>query len=735
MPKTRRPSSPIQSNPTPPRADGGRGRRFVRDLLGRELRVLSGRPIPLGVIETRHGLNFAVFSADATAMALVLFAPRRDAPVLELPLDEAVNRTGHVWHIEVAGLDPGTRYGWRAARTDEPAAPVHRFEPETVLVDPYATALTGCSRWAEAPPRAGQNGPSRFPRRRSLYVSREFDWQETRPPRIPLADKVIYELHVRGFTQHPSSGAAHPGTYLGLIEKIPYLLELGVTTVELLPVYEFNELENPNRNPATGERLVNLWGYSPINFFAPKAAYAADGYDGAQVAEFRTMVREFHRAGLEVFLDVVFNHTAEGALPPGTPALSLRGLDNATYYILDPLTGAYRDYSGCGNTLNCNHPVVRNLILDALRYWVAEMHVDGFRFDLASIMSRDREGEVLPNPPVLERIAYDPVLADATLIAEAWDAAGLYQVGRFPAWRRWAEWNGPFRDELRRFVRGDGGVTTGIASRLAGSADLFEHSGRTPAHSINFVTCHDGFTLADLVAYDRKHNAANGESNRDGMDDNLSWNGGAEGPTDVPAIRALRSRQTRNFLTLLLCAQGTPMLLAGDELGRTQHGNNNAYCQDNDTSWLDWRLRDANADLFRFTKALIAFRRAHPALRHRDFLTGEVGGRYHRPDVMWHGVELNRADFSPASRSLAMHLAGEHAEPPDCDIYLAANAWEEDLVFALPAPQPDTHWVRVVDTAATPPDDIADDGGERRLDEQSHVTVRARSVVVLRSAT
>jgi glycogen operon protein len=725
--------SPPRSEPTAPRADAATARlRFVRDALGRELRVLPGRPIPLGVIETRRGLNFAVFSAHATAMALVLFAPRRDAPVLELPLDSDVHRTGHVWHIELGGLDGGTRYGWRAARSDEPQ-PIHRFEPDTVLIDPYATALTGGSRWAETPPRDGEQGASRYPRRRSLYVTREFDWDNTAPPHIPLSDKVIYELHVRGFTRDPSSGVAHPGTYLGLIEKIPYLLELGVTTVELLPVYEFNELENPHVNPLTGERLVNFWGYSPINFFAPKAAYAADGYDGAQVAEFRTMVREFHRAGLEVFLDVVFNHTGEGALPPGAPALSWRGLDNATYYILDPLTGAYRDYSGCGNTLNCNHPVVRNLILDALRYWVAEMHIDGFRFDLASILNRGRDGEVLPNPPVLERIAYDPVIADATLIAEAWDAAGLYQVGRFPSWQRWAEWNGPFRDDVRRFVRGDGGWTAALASRLAGSSDLFAHSGRTPAHSINFVTAHDGFTLADLVAYDHKHNRANGENDRDGMDDNLSWNGGVEGPSDDPAIRRLRSQQMRNHLTLLLCAQGTPMLLAGDELGRTQHGNNNAYCQDNPTSWLDWTLGERNADLLRFTRQLIAFRRAHPVLRQGEYLSGEVGGPHQRPDVMWHGVRLNEIDFGPDARAFAMHLAGERATPADDDIYLAANAWREDLVFALPAPQPGTRWHRVVDTAAPSPDDIAVCGREPVLADQSHLAVRARSVVVLRS--
>ncbi len=697
------------------------------------LSALRGHPLPLGVSETRHGLNFAVFSRHATAVTLVLFAPRRDAPVLELPLDPTVHRTGHVWHVELLGLNPGTRYGWRADRTGHPDDPRHRFEPDTVLVDPYATALTGGSEWGAVAARPDRHGTGRWPRRRSLYVSPEFDWDGTRPPRIPLVDKVIYELHVRGFTRHPSSGVAHPGTYLGLIETIPYLKELGVTTVELLPVCEFDELENPNRDPDSGRRLHNFWGYSPINFFAPKASYAVAGVNGAQVNEFRTLVREFHRAGLEVFVDVVFNHTAEAPLPAGVPALSLRGLDNATYYILDPHTGAYRDYSGCGHTLNCNHPVVRNLILDALRYWVAEMHVDGFRFDLASILGRGRDGEVLANPPVLERIAYDPVIADATLIAEAWDAAGLYQVGRFPAWQRWAEWNGPFRDQVRHFVRGDPGFAGALAARLTGSADLFSASGRGPAHSINFVTCHDGLTLADLVAYERKHNRANGEGERDGVDDNLSWNCGVEGASGDSSVARLRAQQVRNFLTLLLCAQGTPMLLAGDEIGRSQGGNNNAYCQDNETSWVDWRGRETRSDLLRFTRTLIALRRAHPVLRHREFLTGVPNGPYRRPDVMWHGVRLYEPDFGPDSRTLAMHLAGERAHQPDGDIYLAANAWSEDLVFAVPDAQPGTRWVRVIDTAAPPPGDIAEPGSERALEDPQRLLVRARSCAVLRS--
>jgi isoamylase len=705
----------------------------VVDRTGRSLRVLAGHPLPFGVTETRLGLNFAVFSRHATAMTLVLFATREEPPLLELGLDPMRNRTGHVWHVELGGIDSGTRYGWRADGQPVTRDARHRFDARDVLIDPYATALTGGSVWGVVEPRAGDSAPGAYPRRRSFLAAEPFDWEGTRPLRVPLTDKVIYELHVRGFTRHPSSGVAQPGSYLGLIEKIPYLKELGITTVELLPVYEFDELENRAVNPLTGERLHNFWGYSPICFFAPKAAYAVKGRNGGQVAEFKTMVRELHRAGIEVFLDVVFNHTAEGALPPGASSLSFRGLDNTVYYMLDPQTGAYLDYSGCGNTLNSNHPVVRNLIIDALRYWVAEMRVDGFRFDLASILSRGTDGEILARPPVVERIAADPVLADATLIAEAWDAAGLYQVGTFPAWGRWAEWNGPFRDDVRHFVRGDGGFATALANRLSGSADLFQHSGRAPAHSINFVTCHDGFTLADLVSYDRKHNYANGENNRDGLDENLSWNCGVEGPSDDPTIRTLRARQTRNFLTLLLLSQGTPMLLAGDELGRSQQGNNNAYCQDNTISWVDWGLLETHRDLFRFVQMLIAFRRAHPVLRQREFLSGQPRGAYRRPDVMWHGVRLGEPDWGPQSRTLAMHLAGEHVPEPDCDIYLAANAWQEDLVFELPSPRPGIRWVQVIDTAAPSPRDISGPGAEAVLTSQSRINVRARSCVVLRS--
>jgi len=730
MTKTPRPGSPPPAR-TSVLADPVPRRPYVAvyDRHGRELLVGPGHPLPFGDFETHAGLNFAVFSQHATALTLVIFEPRVDPPLLELRLDPAVNRTGNMWHVSIDGLEAGTRYGWRAEREPVGIDAFNHFNPRDVLVDPYTTALSGSSTWGVVQPRAG--GP--YPRRRSISVGGLFDWDGTRPPRIPLADKIIYELHVRGFTRHPSSGAVQPGTYLGLIEKIPYLQELGVTTVELLPVYEFDELEIDRRNPITGERLLQYWGYSPICFLAPKASYAVNGRNGAQVAELKTMVREFHRAGIEVFLDVVFNHTAEAPLPPEAPSWSFRGFDKSVYYILDPETGAYRDYSGCGNTLNCNHPVVRGLIIDALRYWVAEVHVDGFRFDLASILGRGPDGAVLPRAPVLERIAGDPVLADATLIAEAWDAAGLYQVGTFPAWGRWVEWNGPFRDDVRHFVRGDPGYTRALAARLTGSADLFEHSGPTPACSINFVTCHDGFTLADLVSYDRKHNLANGEKNTDGTDDNISWNCGVEGPTDDLAVTTLRARQMRNCLTLLLLSQGTPMLLAGDELARTQRGNNNAYCQDNEISWVDWSSLDRFPGLFRFVKTLIAFRRAHPVLRHRNFLSDQPRGPFHRPDVMWHGVRLNEPDWGPESRSLAMHLAGEHAPGPDGDIYLAANAWRGDLDFAVPPPQPGSRWVVVVDTSQPSPRDIAEPGHEPALLSPDSITVPARSCVVLRS--
>ena len=689
--------------------------RLLRAVTG-DFRLRRGHPLPYGAAARREGVNFSVFSRHATAVTLVLFLPGESEPVLELPLDPRTNRTGHVWHVFVEGIDPGIEYGFRASCEPNPAPELLRFDPGKVLVDPYSKSVAGLETWGEvAAPRG------RLERLHSRVADEEFDWGHEHPLEIPLPDSIIYEMHVRGYTRHPSSGVAHPGTFRGVVEKIPYLKELGITAVELMPVTEFEEGDNPRRNLLTGEPLRNFWGYQPVSFFAPKASYAADGGPSLAVREFKEMVKALHEADVEVVLDIVFNHTAEGDERGAT--FCWRGLDNPTYYLLDA-RGRYLNYSGCGNTMNCNHPVVRHMILAALRYWVTEMHVDGFRFDLASILGRGRDGEVLPNPPILEAIAADPVMAHVKLIAEAWDAAGLYQVGSFPSWGRWAEWNGRFRDEVRRFVRGDAGMTGLLATRLAGSADLYRGSGRAPWHSINLITSHDGFTLRDLVSYDRKHNWENGEGNTDGHDDNLSWNCGEEGPSLDPEVNARRRRQTRNFLTLLLLAQGVPMILGGDELGRTQRGNNNAYCQDNAVSWLDWSLLETNADLFRFAARLIRFRKAHRSLRRRTFFDDDAV-----PGVAWHGPSLGPPDWDGDSRALGMHLLGTDGDEP---IYLFANAHREPCRFELPSLAAGLVWRRFVDTSLAAGEDALEPGREVPLPAGPRsYTAGPRSVVVL----
>lgn len=715
-------------------------------------KISRGSALPLGATVKRNGINFAVFSKHATSVTLVIFASGINDPVAEFPLDPRINRTGHIWHIFVQGMDPGLRYGYRMDRqlqaessnseTSNSTPLIHRFDPSIVLVDPYARALSGGSVWGEIYLRKGDQGPYvKRNIRRSLIINNEFDWGPDQPLNIPLADSIIYELHVRGFTIHKSSGVQNPGTFAGLIEKIPYLKELGITAVELLPINEFQETDTDRVNPLTGERLLNFWGYNPISFFAPKASYASNGRNGNQVKEFKAMVKAFHEAGIEVILDVVFNHTAEGD-ERGT-TFCFRGLDNAVYYMIDPKTGAYYNYSGCGNTLNCNHPVVRNMILDCLHYWVTEMHVDGFRFDLASILGRGEDGSVLPNPPVLENITADPVLANTKLIAEAWDAAGLYQVGSFPggaslsAFNRWAEWNGKFRDDIRRFIRGDPGMVSALATRLVGSPDLYQGTGRAPYHSINFVTSHDGFTLADLVSYNQKHNEMNGENNLDGMNENFSWNCGWEGP--LPSswkgekrweeIHTLRLRQMKNLATLLLLSRGVPMILGGDEMGRTQQGNNNAYCQDNEISWVNWEFTKLHADLLRFFKLLIHFRKKHGVLRVKSF-------DENRPDkwgtISWHGTKVGQPDWSWESRSLAMHInGGLHDE----DIFMIMNAHWEGHEFELPPlnKEPNTRWgwFRFIDTSREPPFDIAEEGLEGYLANQHSYPVGPRTIVVL----
>ncbi|MBU0985406.1 MAG: isoamylase, partial [candidate division Zixibacteria bacterium] len=491
------------------------------DRIGDDFEISRGHPLPLGATARRRGINFALFARHATSVTLVLFAPGSTAPLAEFPMDPRFNRTGDIWHAFVRGLDVELEYGYRVDRQPNDAPQIHRYDASRILVDPYARALSGGEVWGEV---TGTHQPGCRKEWRSLIDDDDYDWGLDQPLNIPMADTVIYEMHVRGFTRHPSSGVKNPGTFMGVVEKIPYLKQLGITAVEMLPINEFAETGTDRVNPFTGEPLLNYWGYNPVNFFAPKCSYSSRTEAGEQVREFKQMVRALHKAGIEVILDVVFNHSAEG--DERGPVISFKGLDNSIYYLIVPPSGRYHNYTGCGNTLNCNHPVVRDLILECLRYWVTEMHVDGFRFDLASVLGRGRDGSVLANPPLLERIAADPILGNTKLIAEAWDAAGLYQVGTFPSWGRWAEWNGKFRDDIRRFVKSEPGLSAVVADRMQGSPDLYAGSGRMPCHSINFVTCHDGFTLADLVSYNEKHNDANGEDNRDGHNDNQSWNCG-----------------------------------------------------------------------------------------------------------------------------------------------------------------------------------------------------------------
>jgi glycogen operon protein len=675
--------------------------------------------LPFGSAAESGGVNFAVVSRHATELSLLLWLGDVDDP-LEVPLDPEEHRTGDVWHAFVGGIGVGTQYAFRADKRPNPEPALHVFDPRWRLIDPYGRAVAGLETWGEG--RA--SGPfGRLGTVRSVVVDEEFDWRHDRPLNRPLADSVIYEMHVRSFTCHPSSGVPHPGTYHGVIEKIPYLQELGVTAVELMPVTEFEESDHRFTNPFTGEELRNLWGYQPISFFAPKVSYTRDKEPKTAVHEFREMVRALHAAGIEVILDMVYNHTGEGDATG--PVVCFRGLGNTTYYMLDA-KGAYLNFTGCGNTLNCNHPVVRSLVRESLRYWVTEMHVDGFRFDLASVLSRGQDGAVLGSPPLLEVIARDPILANTKLIAEAWDAAGLYQVGSFPAWGRWAEWNGKFRDEIRRFVKSDPGMAAFVATRLSGSPDLYRGSGRAPYHSINFVTSHDGFTLHDLVRYEQKHNLANGEDNRDGGPDNLSWNCGVEGETDRPEINALRRRQVRNLAALLLLAQGVPMIVSGDEVGRTQGGNNNAYCQDNETSWLDWSLVTKNADLFRFFRSLIRFRKAHPSLRRATFFQDEPRGN--GVPVAWHGLKRDKPDWTAESRTVVMHLP---ASAEDDDVYVALHAHWEARNCELPVLPAGRTWRLFLDTSREAPDDICDPGAEVLLPRQDVYRLEPRSTVVL----
>ncbi len=684
-------------------------------------------PLPLGSTVHSHGVNFSLFSRHAAGVSLVFFSTGLEEQVAEIHLDPQLNKTGDIWHIFIHDLDLNLRYGYRVKGEYDPFGSGHCFLEDNILIDPYAKALTGGSDWGVPYVRQGLKDAESTFQRRCCIVDDHFAWEGDRPLNIPLKDTIIYEMHVRSFTRHPNSHVKHPGTYDGVVEMIPYLQELGITAVEFLPVSEFNEHETISKNPKTGKSLKNLWGYSPISFFSPKAAYAVNGRNGAQVQEFKEMVKALHKAGIEVILDVVFNHTAEGGADG--PIISFRGLDNTIYYLLDPESKEHLNYTGCGNTVNCNHPLVRHFIMDCLRYWVMEMHVDGFRFDLASILGRDQKGNVLTNPPMVEKIAEDPILANTKIIAEAWDAAGLYQVGSFSTSRRWAEWNGHYRDDVRRFLCGQENSISALATRIAGSSDLYQSSDRKPCNSINFITSHDGFTLHDLVSYNEKHNLANGEDNRDGMDFNISWNSGVEGASEDENILALRQRRIRTFATILLLSQGVPMLVAGDEFGRSQHGNNNAYCQDNEISWLNWQHTKEQKGLQRFFKKLIRLRKAHPIFRRCDFFkTGDTG----QDEIEWHSLEYGSQDWSPQCKSLAFVLRGiRKGLRIDNDFYVMLNGHGSERTFTLPPLAKGEEWLQIIDTTATSPKDFVEQKSALKISGSGKVQVAGMGCVVL----
>jgi isoamylase len=652
------------------------------------IEISSGWSHPVGAHVVDGGVNFSVCAENATSVDLLLFDS------LDAPAPARVVRLApdfHFWHAFVPGVDAGTAYAFRASG---PSGGPFGFDPEKTLLDPYARRVV-TSLWnRDAAARAGDNSATSL--RAVVVDTSRYDWEGDTPLRRSLADTVVYELHVAGFTASPTSGVARPGTFAGLQEKIPYLVDLGITAVELLPVFQFD---------AT---VGDYWGYNPIAHFAPHDAYGT-------VDEFRDLVKALHRAEIEIILDVVFNHTGEGGV--GGPTISLRGLGNETYYMHAPSNpSALLDFSGTGNTMDVNEPLTAKLVFDCLRYWVEELHIDGFRFDLGSVLTRAPDGSVMQYPPLVELAELADELAGTKLIAEAWDAGGLYQVGSFPG-RRWSEWNGRFRDDVRRFVRNERGLVSAIATRIAGSSDLYQWSRRSPLSSVNFITCHDGFTLNDLVSYNVKHNEANGEDNRDGSNDNLSWNCGAEGETADPAVDALRERQIRNFAVILMVSQGVPMILAGDESRRTQRGNNNPYNQANDVSWVDWDRAAEHEDLRRFWQRLIAFRRRQPVLRSRAY--GEVA-------IRWHGTELDAPGWNdPWSRVLAFTL--------DAEIHVILNMDDRENTFELPQVE-GRLWRRAFDTALPAPHDAADEGTEEPLLDDTRYVAGARSAVVLVSA-
>jgi isoamylase len=691
--------------------------------------VQAGNPLPWGAHQRGDGVNFALFSRHATRVRLELYQNADDSTATRIiELDPVRHRTGDVWHVWVRSIPAGQLYGYRIEGPYQPEQG-HRFNPHKLLLDPFARAIAGVKDWDFLAARgydssSGQTDLSistvddAGTTPKSIFTNDDFDWEMDSPPKHPASDMVIYETHVRGFTIHPSSGVAHPGTFRALTEKISYLKDLGVTAIELMPVIEFNANELVRLNPITAEKLKNYWGYNPVAFFAPKQSYGIGGAAGQQTLEFREMVKAFHSAGIEVILDIVLNHTAEGN--ETGPTICLRGIENSIFYMLQEKGRRYyKDFTGVGNTLHANHPIVREFVMGVLRYWVMHMHVDGFRFDLASVLGRDGHGNILRNAPLLDVIAEDPILRDVKVIAEAWDAGGAYQVGSFST-RRWGEWNGRFRDDVRRFWIGDAGMMGLFASRICGSSDLYQGSGKGPGSSLNFVTSHDGFTLNDLVSYKQKHNDENGESSRDGSDANYSDNCGVEGPSDDPAVEEMRNRLIKTFLLTLFISRGIPMLLGGDEFRRTQRGNNNAYCQDNEVSWFDWSLVERHKEIHRFTRGMIAFRRAHSALRKEVFYTDA--------DIKWFAPNGATPDWMDQRQKSFACLILEQSEP---DLFLMFNADSRSVDFSIPALPGSQIWRLAVDTARAAPDDLYEVGNEPSMQGQISFRVEPRSSAIL----
>lgn len=676
-----------------------------------------GKVLPYGASIVPNGVNFSIFSKHAKSCELVLFKKREKEPYAIIPFPDEF-RIGDVFSMIVFDIDyDNVEYGYRMDGRYSPKEGLW-FNKEKYLLDPYAKLVSGRSIWGEKIDR-----DNKFQHRGKIMYD-DFDWDGDKPLETPMEDLIIYEAHVRSFTKSPSSRIKHGGTFAGLSEKIPYLKGLGVNCIELLPIFEFDELENSRM--VDGKKLFNYWGYSTVNFFAPKAGYAATGKYGMEADELKNLIKKLHQEGIEIILDVVFNHTAEGN--EKGPYISYRGIDNKTYYLLNP-SGEYYNFSGCGNTLNCNNSIVRNCILDCLRYWVSEYHIDGFRFDLASILSRDENGAPMKNPPLLETLAHDAILSKSKLIAEAWDAGGLYQVGNFPSWGRWAEWNGKYRDTIRKFLKGDN-VALEFMKRMEGSEDLYNK--RTSNASINFITCHDGFTLNDLVSYNEKHNKANGENNMDGTNDNNSWNCGFEGETNDVSINELRKKQIKNAITILLMSRGIPMILSGDEFCNTQFGNNNAYCQDNEISWLNWNDLNIYDDIYNYFKSMIKFRKSHPVLKNATYDMGCNKTGY--PELSWHGEKPWSLNLSNNNLSLAIMYVEEKEKykvEEDTFIYMAINMHWEMHVYEIPEIPESKNWYIFCNTSCEYGKDIFNEKLRIPIEDRNHIVVNPRSIIIL----